>query len=190
MKSKKKIKKWLLNNCIDKNGDLDLTGLDFSDFENNINTSGMKVKKSLIQKGHVVGIDLFQSGQEVKGFLYQDSQKVKCDLYQDSQKVKGGLYQSHQKVAGDLYQNNQEVEGKLIQVIIVAPPTVNHDFKDPEHWDPTPKDINNHHNCIDIIVEENHDLKVKVRELEISLRAYRDWVKELKDKIKEEMNNE
>lgn len=146
MKSKKKIKKWLLNNCIDKNGDLDLTGLDFSDFEGNIDISGMKVKKYLTQKGHVVERDLFQGDQEVKGTLYQ--------------------------------------------VIIVAPPTVNHDFKDPKHWDPTLKDINNHHNCIDIIVEENHDLKVKVRELEISLRAYRDWVKELKDKIKEEMNNE
>lgn len=145
MKSKK-IKKWLLNNCIDKNGDLDLTGLDFSDFEGNIDISGMKVKKYLTQKGHVVERDLFQGDQEVKGTLYQ--------------------------------------------VEIVASPTVNHDFKDPEHWDPTPKDINNHHNCIDIIVEENHDLKTKISELEISLRAYRDWVKELKDKIKEEMNNE
>ena len=61
MKTKEEIKKWLLENCIDSDGDLDLSGLDFSDFDGDIDMSYMVVK----------------------GNLYQDFQKVKGDLYQN-----------------------------------------------------------------------------------------------------------
>ena len=61
MKSKEAIKDWLLENAVDYNGDLDLTFLDFSDFDGNILMSGMKVR------GH-----LFQDYQMVEGDLFQD----------------------------------------------------------------------------------------------------------------------
>lgn len=32
MKTKEEIKRWLLRHCVDKDGDLDLSCLDFSDF--------------------------------------------------------------------------------------------------------------------------------------------------------------
>ena len=44
-KSKKEIRDWLLENCVDENGDLALMYLDFSDFEGNVYISYMKVKK-------------------------------------------------------------------------------------------------------------------------------------------------
>ena len=104
MKTKEEIKEWLLNNCINENGILNLSGLDFSDFEVDIDISNMKVKGNL-----------HQGNQEVKGDLSQNSQEVKGNLYQSFQEVEGNLYQRNQKVEGDLYQNSQEVEGYLRQ---------------------------------------------------------------------------
>lgn len=76
MKSKKEIKQWLLENCVDEKGNLDLSGLNFSDFEGNINISCMKVKKHLYQGHQAVGGNLFQSWQAVAGDLFQDEQIV------------------------------------------------------------------------------------------------------------------
>lgn len=86
MLSKKEIKKWLLKNCIDKDGNLDLSNLDFSDFDGNVNISHMKVKSNLYQGFQEVEKDLFQRFQEVNGNLYQECQKVKGDLFQNGQK--------------------------------------------------------------------------------------------------------
>ena len=76
MKTKDEIKNWLLENCIDSFGNLDLSELDFSDFE--------KLKGNL-----------YQDYQEVKGSLYQNGQKVSGDLWQDCQKVEGTIFQDN-----------------------------------------------------------------------------------------------
>ena len=85
MKTKEEIKKWLLKNCVNHNGDLDLGELDFSDFEGTIYTYYMKVKNNLWQDYQTVGGDLFQDGQTVDGDLLQDGQKVQGNLF--SQKL-------------------------------------------------------------------------------------------------------
>ena len=85
MKTKKEIRDWLLENAVDEEGNLDLSGLDFSDFDGNVFTSYMNVK----------------------GTLCQDNQRVKVNLYQDNQHVDGTLSQDNQMVGGDLYQDNQ-----------------------------------------------------------------------------------
>ena len=82
MKTIKEIKEWLLKNAVNAYGTLDLSELDLSDFEGNMNISNMKVKGNL-----------YQRNQEVKGNLFQGNQKVKGDLIQNSQEVKGILYQ-------------------------------------------------------------------------------------------------
>lgn len=104
MVSTKEKEKWILENCVDENGNIDLSGLDFSEFNGSVNTNGMKVKD-----------DLFQCGQEVKGSLYQCDQVVGRDLNQNFQEVKGDLIQSYQEVDGKLYQQLQEVKGNLYQ---------------------------------------------------------------------------
>ena len=83
MKTKEEIKQWLLENCVDEDGDLDLSNLDFSDFDGNVNIYNMIVKGNLNQSGQVVYGDLWQRCQIVKGDLYQDSQSVDGNLYQD-----------------------------------------------------------------------------------------------------------
>ena len=94
IKNKEEIKEWLLNNCLTKKGDLDLSGLDFSDFNGYVDISEMKVKG-----------DLYQSYQKVEGDLFQGNQEVKSDLIQNNQKVQGDLIQSDQKVGRDLTQD-------------------------------------------------------------------------------------
>ena len=102
-KKREEIKSWLLENCIDENGDLDLMYLDFSDFEGNVDISFMKVKGDLYQHNQRVGRNLYQDYQEVKGDLSQYNQEVKANLLQGYQKVEGNLYQSNQKVSGKTY---------------------------------------------------------------------------------------
>ena len=109
------VKKWLSKNRVDENGNLNLIGLDFSDFNGDINISEMRVKGDLNQANQEVKGDLYQCSQKVEGDLRQSFQEVKGDLYQNCQEAKGGLYQSLQKVEGNLNQAYQEVKGDLYQ---------------------------------------------------------------------------
>ena len=104
MKPIEEIKKYLLENRVDDDGDLDLEDLDFSDFEGNVTISGMKVRR-----------DLYQCWQTVQGNLNQDSQEVKGDLYQSRQMVQGNLSQSLQTVLGDLSNIYNEYGGELLE---------------------------------------------------------------------------
>jgi len=94
MKTTKEIQEWLLENCIDGSGDLNLNHLDFSNFEGNVWIGHMKVKKN----------------------LWQHEQEVSGDLLQYNQTVKGNLSQYQQEVGGDLYQHDQTVEDNIRQI--------------------------------------------------------------------------
>lgn len=83
MKSREAIKQWLLSNCVDEMGILDLSCLDFSDFDGDIDISGWKVKG-----------DLYQNCQKVEGNLHQSWQEVNGNLYQYCQEVNGNLVQA------------------------------------------------------------------------------------------------
>lgn len=77
------VAKWLVKNRTDENGDLDLSCLDFSDFDGNVDISGLKVKCNLCQDTQTVGGSLLQSLQTVGGILRQDGQKVKGRIVYD-----------------------------------------------------------------------------------------------------------
>ena len=82
------VKKWLIENRTDKYGNLDLAGLDFSDFDGNVNISGWKVKKSLSQNFQEVGETLCQDNQKVGGDILQMYQSSGGYIFQHSQKAK------------------------------------------------------------------------------------------------------
>ena len=103
MLSREEIKKWFLDNCVDCNGDLDLSDLDFNDFEGDIFINRWKVKHNMRFQQHKVDGDLNQSNQRVKGNLWQSLQVVKGNLSQSHQRVRGDLYQWDQFVFGDLW---------------------------------------------------------------------------------------
>ena len=126
MKSIEKVKQWLIKNRKDEFGNLDLSYLDFSDFNGDIFINHMKVKKGLFQNEQTVGGDLLQNCQKVEGNLWQYSQKVGEDLWQYNQEVNGDVWQHNQKVKGYLLQKNQQVSGALYS----------HKLNDDEYWEP------------------------------------------------------
>ena len=127
MKTKEEIKKWLLENCVNEFGDLNLSSLDFRDFDGDVILSGMKVKNNLFQSHQSVGGCLYQSSQFVCQSILQNYQMVGGNLHQNFQVVKGNLFQDHQEVNGNLDQNNQNVKGCLFQEYqIVAGVTCNY----------------------------------------------------------------
>ena len=75
MKTIEETKKWLLENRVNKYGDLDLSGLDFSDFDGNVSIGHMKVKNNLVQNYQEVGLSLFQDGQKVKDSFFDHKLK-------------------------------------------------------------------------------------------------------------------
>lgn len=139
--TKEEIKKWLLENCINENGDLDLSCLDFSDFDGNVDISELKVKKSLNQSWQKVGGDLRQNYQEADGRIFYDFGSLNYDFKKMSPTEKGefifhvfggddgkvlidnvdmsdcesDVYLSLWKVGGNLYQGHQKVKGDLYQ---------------------------------------------------------------------------
>ena len=135
MKTKQEIKKWLLENCLNDNGDLVICDIDLSDFKGNVILSGWtvgksaglsfwKVKGNLTQDSQTVNGNLRQSCQIVNGDLYQNCQKVNGNLYQDYQTAENiyqdsqtaeNIYQDSQTVNEDLYQGYQIVNGDLYQ---------------------------------------------------------------------------
>lgn len=72
MKNKIEIRDWMLENCVDEDGNLDLEDLDFSNFDGDVYISWMKVKG-----------DLHQDNQKVDGNLFQNNQEVGLNLVQD-----------------------------------------------------------------------------------------------------------
>lgn len=73
------VRELLLKYCVNSEGNLDLSGLDFRHFNGDIDISGMQVKGNLIQSyQHVYG-DLIQCNQEVEGNLDQSCQMVEFD---------------------------------------------------------------------------------------------------------------
>lgn len=83
MKDTTKIRDWLLDNCVDEDGDLMLDYLDFSNFDGSIYINSMKVK----------------------GDLYQDAQKVQGDLILSHQEVQGDIHHGNSKYGGMLIEH-------------------------------------------------------------------------------------
>ncbi len=74
------VKEWLLANCINEFGDLDLGYLDFSDFDGDVCIDNLTVKK-----------DLYLNNAKVKGSIYQEDQKAGQDIFQGEQEFGGVL---------------------------------------------------------------------------------------------------
>ena len=113
MKSITEIRDWLLENAVSEYGNLDISDLDFSDFDGDVFINGMRVKGNLFQEDQEVQGDLLQQGQEVKGTLYQSGQEVKGNLFQNEQEVQGNLYQGYHEVQGDYTCKNVKFKGDI-----------------------------------------------------------------------------
>lgn len=97
MKTKEEIKQWLLENCVDEYGNLELSNLDFSDFEGNIILNGLLVKKNLYQDCQEVNGNISQKFQISGGDINQDFQKVGKNLYQRFQMINENVFKDEVK---------------------------------------------------------------------------------------------
>lgn len=113
--TKQELVELMIENFTDEYGALDLSGLDFTEFNCSVDISHMKVSGTLVQNNQKVQGDLFQNNQEVQGSLYQSNQEVRKNLFQRNQYVEGDLSQCDQKVQGHLFQSNQDIQGNLWQ---------------------------------------------------------------------------
>lgn len=119
MKNINKVKKYLIKHRTDKYGDLNLSGLDFSDFNGDVRFNDIKVKNNLFQRSQIVGGHLFQGFQIVGGTLKQNWQNVGDDLHQNYQKVGGNLYQTNNKTMEEkvIYDEIKQLKEKLDLII-------------------------------------------------------------------------
>lgn len=99
----KEITKWILENCVNKSGQVILQDLDFGN--KNVFIHNLKTTGSLIQSNQKVGGDLMQGNQKVGGNLVQNCQKVGKDLIQANQIVSGNLY-SHKLDKNEVWEEN------------------------------------------------------------------------------------
>ena len=83
-KTPQEIKKWLLENCVDENNDINLSGLDFSDYKGNIIINHLKVKQHLYQNYQEVGWNIYQNNQKSRYSIIQDNQEAK-KIYNDKE---------------------------------------------------------------------------------------------------------
>lgn len=113
--TKKELVKFLVDNFTDEDNRLDLSGLDFSEYEVNVNISEMKVNGVLYQRMHEIKGDIYQNYHVVKGNLNQKSHKVNGELLQGEHEVDGYISQSYHKVNGNLFQRNHKVSGSLLE---------------------------------------------------------------------------
>ena len=149
MLSIEEVKKWLLKNRVDEDGNLDLSGLDFSDFGGGVKGSISLIihdfgslnddfkKMSPAEKGdfivhvfggddgkiHIENVDL----SDFKGDVVVCGWKVGGDLFLDHQEVKGSLFQNNQKVGRNLFQDEQEAGGFIAQDDMQDMPIVRED---------------------------------------------------------------
>lgn len=99
MKSIEEVRDYIIEHRTDEDGDIDLRELDFSNFDGDVYTSYMKVKK-----------DLVQEEQRVDGNLRQSFQNVGKNLSQSRQKVKGALWLQDTKGLERTDENNNIYE--------------------------------------------------------------------------------
>ncbi len=104
MKTIESLRDYLLANYVNEDGDLNISGLDFSEFDGDVVINGMKVKRDLYHSYYEVRGDLFQDGHEVKGDLFQGYHAAKGNLYQSEQSVQGSLFNEDNVYGGELYE--------------------------------------------------------------------------------------
>jgi len=97
---KKEIRDWIIQHCKNKNGDIDLDGLDFSQFNGDVFIGHMKVKHDLHQGSQTAGSYILQSNQTAGSYIFQSNQTARWMLLQDTtgmEKDKDGYWVNKKK---------------------------------------------------------------------------------------------
>lgn len=108
--NKEELVELLITNFVDEEGVLDLSGLDFTKFECDVDISYMNVAGRLFQANQKVEGDLFQNTQEASN-VFQSAHKVSKSIFQDIHVVGDSVFEGNHNVDSTIY-NHQETEIK------------------------------------------------------------------------------
>ena len=108
--SKEELVELLITSFVDEEGVLDLSGLDFTKFECDVDISYMNVAGRLFQANQKVEGDLFQGTQEAFN-VFQSAHKVNKSIFQDIHIVGDSVFEGNHNVDSTIY-NHQETEIK------------------------------------------------------------------------------
>lgn len=97
------LRDYMLEHFVDNNGNLDVCGLDFSNFEGNVYITELKCGGDLSQSGHKVNGDLYQCRHKVNGYLYQSGHEIDGHLFQSHINVKQDYNCYNIKYGGNIY---------------------------------------------------------------------------------------
>ena len=115
MKSKKDIVKWLLKNCVDANGNININNLDFGEF-----------RGSILQGKYTCKGDIFQGGHKNRGLVYQSEHANKGCIHQSHHENYSYIVQKEHKNTGYIFQQQtrkqkdydpDELRERLIKIL-------------------------------------------------------------------------
>lgn len=126
MKTIEEAKEWLIENRTDEDGVLDLSGLNFSDFNgkvkgriifaiNDLDSLNEDFRKmSPAEKGYIIS-RVFADDDGTIRIEDVDLSSYRGDVMMNRWTIDGNLSQCCHRVGGDLFQDNQEVKGSIYQ---------------------------------------------------------------------------
>lgn len=118
------VKAWLLENCVNSSGDLDISFLDFSDFDGNIFATNWRAKGDIIcdgcttqgfisQSNHVAK-QITQTGHRADRVL-QFRHTTSDSIHQYGHQSGKNIYQDRQVAAGNIVQGKQYSQRHIYQ---------------------------------------------------------------------------
>lgn len=114
MISKEKLKEFILKNCVNERGNIEMCDLDFSDFEGDVYIEQWTVNGDIHQSGHISYGSIYQEYQNAVN-LFQGRCSVEKSLNQSRCIVGGNLTQNKHRVGGSIIQNHHYCEGIIYQ---------------------------------------------------------------------------
>lgn len=113
-KTKEETVKWLLENRIDEDGNINISNLDFGEFKGNLLMDGMRLKRNIDQSQHENEGYIYQYGHKNKGHILQGGHENRDDVLQSAHANKGDISQSRHGNKGNILQYEQKNEGRVI----------------------------------------------------------------------------
>lgn len=111
------VRDWLLKNRVNDDGNLDLSNLDFSDFDGDVYISEMIVKGNLYQYDQDAGGDIIQSFNDAQGKLVQTHCSGEICVDQRGTFTEGDLYTGGAYVKGNYLFKDDTIKGTAAKIV-------------------------------------------------------------------------
>lgn len=98
---REEIRNWILENCVDRFGNIDLSYLDFSDFKGDIKIEGWLIGNNFYCRNNSVNNDGFFEYNVIRGNLYDTSNTIGKDYLYGKNDIRGKKEEHSYLIHGD-----------------------------------------------------------------------------------------